>query len=64
MNDARRATLDFETIVNAFDVMGRYLRDECSVVGEISFFPGETLRSRAAARLPELAEKIRLRRTG
>jgi hypothetical protein len=35
MNNARRATLDFETIVNAFDAMGRYLRDECSLVGEI-----------------------------
>jgi len=28
MSDARRATLDFETIVNAFDVMGRYLREK------------------------------------
>src|SRR6266581_4541003 len=98
--------------------MGRYLRDQCGLVGEIavyggtamllqfpwrkmtedvdvtiltgeresavkdaaafaalrlglpddwpitSFFPGETLHSSAMARLPELAEKIQLRRTG
>jgi hypothetical protein len=28
MNDVRQATLDFETIVNAFDLIGQYLRDE------------------------------------
>ena len=43
MSDARRATLDFETIVNAFDVMGRYLRDECSLVGEIAVYGGTAI---------------------
>jgi len=36
MNDARRGALDFEIVVNAFDVMGRYLRDQCGLVGEIA----------------------------
>jgi hypothetical protein len=43
MNDARRAALDFETIVNAFDVMGRYLRDQCSLVGEIAVYGGTAM---------------------
>jgi len=43
MNDTRRATLDFEIIVNAFDVMGRYLRDRCGLVGEIAVYGGTAL---------------------
>jgi hypothetical protein len=43
MNDIRPAGLDFETIVNAFDVMGRYLRDECSLVGEIAVYGGTAI---------------------
>ena len=43
MNDARRAALDFEIIVNAFDVMGRYLRDQCGLVGEIAVYGGTAM---------------------
>src|SRR4051794_19626642 len=43
MNAARGVTLDFETIVNAFDVMGRYLRDQCSTVGEIAVYGGTAM---------------------
>src|SRR5438477_11262837 len=43
MKDARRATLDFEIIVNGFDVMGRYLRDQCSLVGEIAVYGGTAM---------------------
>ena len=43
MNDASRAALDFEIIVNAFDVMGRYLRDQCSLVGEIAVYGGTAM---------------------
>jgi hypothetical protein len=46
MNAARGVTLDFETIVNAFDVMGRYLRDQCSTVGEIAVYGGTAMLSR------------------
>ena len=43
MIGARRAALDFEIIVNAFDVMGRYLRDQCSLVGEIAVYGGTAM---------------------
>jgi hypothetical protein len=43
MNDVRRAALDFEIIVNAFDLMGRYLRDQCSIVGEIAVYGGTAM---------------------
>ena len=43
MNDARRGALDFEIVVNAFDVMGRYLRDERSLVGEIAVYGGTAI---------------------
>ena len=43
INDERRSTLDLETIINAFDVMGRYLRDECSLVGEIAVYGGTAI---------------------
>jgi hypothetical protein len=43
MNNARLAALDFETIVNAFDLMGRYLRDECGLVGEIAVYGGTAI---------------------
>src|SRR6267154_3044457 len=35
--------LDFEIVVNAFDVMGRYLRDQCGVVGEIAVYGGTAM---------------------
>jgi hypothetical protein len=41
--NAAHVTLDFETIVNAFDVMGRYLRDQCSTVGEIAVYGGTAM---------------------
>ena len=42
MNDARRATLDRETVVNAFDLMGQYLRDR-GLVGEIAVYGGTAI---------------------
>ena len=35
--------LDFEIVVNAFDVMGRYLRDQCGLVGEIAVYGGTAM---------------------
>jgi len=35
--------LDLEIIVNAFDVMGRYLRDQCGLVGEIAVYGGTAM---------------------
>ena len=43
INDERRSILDLETIINAFDVMGRYLRDECSLVREIAVYGGTAI---------------------
>ena len=43
MNNARRADLSYDIIVDAFDVMGRYLRDECSLVGEIAVYGGTAI---------------------
>jgi len=42
MNDARRAAVDRETVVNAFDVMGRYLRER-SLIGEIAVYGGTAI---------------------
>ena len=60
MNNARRTTLDFETIVDAFDVMGRYLRDELSQVGEIAVYGGTAI----LLQFPWRKMTEELRRTG
>jgi hypothetical protein len=43
MNDAHRADLNQDIIVEAFDVMGRYLRDQCGLVGEIAVYGGTAM---------------------
>lgn len=43
MNDARRADLNYDIIVDAFDVMGRYLRDQCGLIGEIAVYGGTAM---------------------
>jgi hypothetical protein len=53
---------DFEDVVNLALEIGIGTVDHLKQLFT-SFFPSETLHSSAAARLPELAEKIRLRRT-
>jgi hypothetical protein len=42
MNDARRAAVDRETVVDAFDVMGRYLRER-NLLGEIAVYGGTAI---------------------
>ena len=54
---------DFEDAVNLALEIGIDTVDHLKQLFT-SFFPGETLHSSAVARLPELAEKIQLRRAG
>jgi hypothetical protein len=54
---------DFEDAVNLALEIGIDTVDHLTRLFT-AFFPAEALHPRAAARLPELAEEIRLRRTG